>query len=577
MRGYERWQGAILGAIAFLAYALTLAKQVIGGDNGEFATLYATGGVAHPPGFPLYVLWLRAFSWLPAATPAAGAALATALASALSVFLLHHAARTLGASPRTSGFFAAVYAFSPLAWQLGSSAEVFSLNVALALGIVILASPDGPLRGEKRALALALVAGLGLSNHHSIVLTLPVGICGLFLAFREGPRLRVVFLGLAGLALGLTPYLDLYRRATHASFDSQWVWGNVHDARSLLAHFLRREYGTTSLGLANQARDPIAQNLALGRYLLSGLLGLPLLALAGAAVSRLRPRPIVLTLAGAFLLSGPVFVSLFNLAPRGLGAVIVERFYLLPSALLCLLGALAAEAVIAAPKPWHLTWALGPIAVSLATVLPEIAEHNRPTIGLYVQNVLSNAPKDLVILGSGDHRLGAFEYANKALDQRRDVVFVSAHLLLAPWYRKQTSDRLGISLPDPQGSTLHLREVVSALLASGRPVALTGLLAPGLTDGFSTYPIGPLIRVLPPGMPPPDPEALEAENRVLYQKLEIEARPPERDTFPATLHEDYARPWLTLAQVHESRGLADRAIACRNEAQRLAPWTLAAR
>lgn len=579
---YERWQGAILGLLAFVAYAFVAPKHVLGGDNGEFCTLFATGGVAHPPGYPLYVLALRAFAWLPVDTPARGAAIATAVMAALSVFALERTTRSLGASSRSSGVFTALYAFSPLAWKLGSSAEVFSLNVLVAVCLIAVSQPEARLRGAKRAGAIALVSSLGLSNHHSIVLLAPVGVCGLWHAYRESTseRGRLVAFFVTSTLLGLSPYLYLYFRATHAH-SNEWIWGDVHDMRSLVAHFLRTEYGTTELGLTNQAREPLAQNLALGRELLSGLLGLPFLALVGAAITFLRgqsqqPRVFTLCLFASFCLAGPIFVSLFNLAPRGLGALVIERFYLLPIALLCLLGALAMDTALRDSlrfPTWHLAWPMAPLAVQVANVLPDVGEHNRPTVGLYAENVLRTAPERLVILGSGDQRLGGFSYANQALGMRQDVVFVSARLLLAPWYRKRAAEQLGFALPEPNAGTLDLRQVVNTLLASGRPVAVTGLLAPGITDGFSTYPLGPLIRVLPPTSLPPDPDSLERENRELFARMEIEARPPsDPEGFAGRLHDDYARPWLTLAQVFAARGEAERATACRNQAFDLAPW-----
>ena len=51
-------------------YVSTASPYVLGDDSGEFSTLYAAGGVAHPSGYPLYALVLRAFSWLPVVTPA---------------------------------------------------------------------------------------------------------------------------------------------------------------------------------------------------------------------------------------------------------------------------------------------------------------------------------------------------------------------------------------------------------------------------------------------------------------------------------------------------------------------------
>src|SRR5262249_15743297 len=52
------------GLFATAVYAAFASPYVVAPDNAEFATLGALGGVAHPSGYPLYVLWLRAWSWL---------------------------------------------------------------------------------------------------------------------------------------------------------------------------------------------------------------------------------------------------------------------------------------------------------------------------------------------------------------------------------------------------------------------------------------------------------------------------------------------------------------------------------
>src|SRR5690349_19753397 len=83
-------------SIVGIVYFVTAARHVLGGDNGEFATLFARGGVAHPPGFPLYVLWLRALHGIPASSPAHGAASATAILGVATVVVLQRACRAWG-------------------------------------------------------------------------------------------------------------------------------------------------------------------------------------------------------------------------------------------------------------------------------------------------------------------------------------------------------------------------------------------------------------------------------------------------------------------------------------------------
>ena len=55
----------VVSAAAFVLYVLTLAPTVTLVDSGELIVASAKLGVAHPPGFPLYVLLAHIASLLP--------------------------------------------------------------------------------------------------------------------------------------------------------------------------------------------------------------------------------------------------------------------------------------------------------------------------------------------------------------------------------------------------------------------------------------------------------------------------------------------------------------------------------
>ncbi|MGE5183840.1 MAG: protein O-mannosyl-transferase family, partial [Acidobacteriota bacterium] len=156
---FER--GGLLGLAVAALYLAIAPAHVIDGDNAEFCTLGALGGAGHPPGYPLFVLWLRAMSWLPGASPAHTAALATALLGALSIVVLHAACRAWGARPLAATLACAIYAGAPVVIAIYTEAEVFALNGVIVGGVLLLAARGGPLRGTWRAGALGLVAGLG--------------------------------------------------------------------------------------------------------------------------------------------------------------------------------------------------------------------------------------------------------------------------------------------------------------------------------------------------------------------------------------------------------------------------------
>jgi hypothetical protein len=165
--GSTRFTRALLPAIVGLSgvgYTLTAPHRVLGGDNGEFSAMYAAGGIAHPPGYPSMVIWLRLWHWLPTDTPVYGAALATVVLGVLAVWMVQRACLAWGASTAATAFASAVYAFSPMAWKMSCHAEVFAMNAMFAGAILTLSAPEPRLRDWKLTLALGLIGGVAIAD-----------------------------------------------------------------------------------------------------------------------------------------------------------------------------------------------------------------------------------------------------------------------------------------------------------------------------------------------------------------------------------------------------------------------------
>src|SRR5512132_3076673 len=83
------WVAALL---ALWVYVQTLSPTVAwvnqGEDSGDLLAAAATLGIAHPTGYPLFVLLGRAASWIPIGAVAFRINLVAALAGAASVFFL---------------------------------------------------------------------------------------------------------------------------------------------------------------------------------------------------------------------------------------------------------------------------------------------------------------------------------------------------------------------------------------------------------------------------------------------------------------------------------------------------------
>jgi hypothetical protein len=198
---------------ALALYFVTLAPSVLEADSGEFQFVPWLPGIAHPTGYPLYILlgWLWTHS-LPVGDVAWRMNLLSAVLAAAAVGLTYAVARRMAVAalpdaPPGSQMVAAVLAAATFAlghtfWSQAIIAEVYALHALFVAAILWLAL--------KRAhSALALAFGLGLTHHRTTILLLPA----LFFWFYRAGDLRKITWGKSGrygLLVGAPLLLYLY-------------------------------------------------------------------------------------------------------------------------------------------------------------------------------------------------------------------------------------------------------------------------------------------------------------------------------------------------------------------------------
>jgi hypothetical protein len=565
MQPMQRWLVTRGGAVTLAALAVYVAlapQHVVDGDNAEFATVGTIGGRPHPSGYPLYVLYLRAMSWLPGASPAHTAALATALLAALTVLVLHAACRAWGARPAAASVTAAIYAASPVVLRMHTEAEVFALN-ALIVSLVLWLSAVADVRGVRRAAALGLVAGLGLGNHVTCALVAPIGLLGVVRAAREVERGKLLAVGAAitGLALGLCSYGYLFVADGPASF------GRVDSGSDLLAFFLRKDYGGPGSFLPGGAPPSIGANLlALAQTLGRGWLWLPALLGIGflgyRCVTPRQSRAPWIALGLSWLVAGPVLALRFNVVPEGLGLYVCQRFHLLPLLLLAPAVAVGFDHVgdrIAShvgPRARSQSALLGLAIVALlggvASSLAWLRGVHSPAMEIGVRNMLRSVPPSSIIIVNSDELCFAAEYLRHARGERSDVDVVCWTLTTRDWYADRLSAH-GIELRsggEPQLS----KGQAETLLATGRPVFVDGWQKQ-VAAQLASYPHGVLIRLLPARDKMPSLAEVVEINRQLYAAFDLDYPRPRRDhDYAAVAHKRYAATWLMLSNALEQAG-----------------------
>jgi hypothetical protein len=205
---------AVLGTV-LLVYGFTCCRTVFSGDSGELTVVLDTGGIAHPPGYPLYsilgYLWLKLFFFL---TPAVAANLFSAAVTAAAVLVFYLILRKTAAGRVPAWVNAAValsFAFSRTIWSSATNAEVYGLAALLYLAalyfIIRYLEEDNP----HGLIAPAFFCGLTLTHHFSS------GVIGAALLAAVYFRRKELSWGAVAVAVGafllpLTLYLYLLVR-----------------------------------------------------------------------------------------------------------------------------------------------------------------------------------------------------------------------------------------------------------------------------------------------------------------------------------------------------------------------------
>ena len=476
-----RWVSVLLPAIlalgTFALYLRTLSPTIGQADSFEFQVVAYTLGVAHPTGYPLYILLGKLFTFLPVGDIAYRVNLTSPVCASLAAACLYLFARRLTRSRWAALCAALTFAFARTLWSQAVIAEVYTLNVlfvTLTL-YLLLRWRDGHAASLR---LLAFVLGLGLTNHLTMVLLLPAVL--LFVIWTEPGILRRgrLWLTLAGLfLLGLAVYLYIPLR-----------WPALHQGHPMrLDEFVAWITGRQFSGalrwdawLRDSGRYGILARLSLEQYGVAGL-ALGLIGLAWLLIR--RPRE------GFTLLAAYVAYSFYGLN------------YYVPDISVFLIPAQAIHAVWIGVGAW--------VLAELAVRLPaRVFSTATPAI---VWTLALLLPLSLVWsnLAAVDH---SREWAARRWGEAvlRLPIAQGAAILadsdkIAPLYYLNRVEGVRPDLePIVRGDEAGYYEELNARLSAGQTVYLARFL-PNLEGSYHLRSLGPLVEVgtAPLTAPPP--------------------------------------------------------------------------
>lgn len=435
------------------AYVATLAPGLPAGDSGELITAAWTFGVAHPPGYPLYVLlggaWAHAAAAL--AEPALALNVFSAVCTSAAAGLLALAARRVAGSAAGAVFAAWAFAFCAPVWKYAIVAEVFALSAllgALALWLFARSLDESRAPAANRAmLALVCVTLLGLSHHHTLLLLgIPASAVAWIAAWRRSPGARTALTLRTGAVklLALAPLAWLPYAAQRSHRAQALVWGDAVTPRGFFSLLLRDDYGTFHLDPVQAGMQADKSHVAIWlESLPHGFGWAPLVLLVPGAFVLARRAPRAAVALGAFLaLQAAFFTRVGFPSDSAVLRGVIERFYILPALVLALVAGLGAAWVLerTAPRSRPLRTVSAATLLALALAWPlathtsAVSQRGNVFAEALGRGMLASLPERAVLFVQGDLQHNALAYLQRARGLRPDVTVLDQELMTYAWY-----------------------------------------------------------------------------------------------------------------------------------------------
>lgn len=229
--------------IPLVVYIWFLTPNINTGDAGELITSAYFLGVAHPPGYPLYLMILKLFFFIPFSNIAFRAALVSALFGALTLFVISKIVLHITKESLVAYISAFSIMISYPFFNQAILAKFYTLNIfliAVTIYVLILSLEAKTLIEKRRNWLIAsFLLGLSSANHHTALFML-VPISLTIIIERQYLNITTCLTMLFSFGLGASPNIYILLRGTSDNFFNVVTANSIKEA---IAVFLRHHYG----------------------------------------------------------------------------------------------------------------------------------------------------------------------------------------------------------------------------------------------------------------------------------------------------------------------------------------------
>ena len=529
-----QYTAASLALFTLIIYLLTLCRTIPGGDSGELIAGAYTLGVLHPPGYPLFTLLGKLFTFIPFGSVAWRVNFLSAVCNTAAASLLFLSIFKLTKNNWAALLAAGLFAFSPLIWAYAVVAEVFGLNnffISLMLYLMIRYYQE---RSIRIAYLGAFIFGLGMTNHHTFFFyAFPFALC----VFWTGRKQLLNFKSTGLICLLFFTGLLLYIYIPIASTQIPTIsWGNQSTWKGFLDHVLRREYGTFQLANRYVGHEQFWNGIFLyfiylpQQLLYVGII-LPFIGIYYSLKKNSQWKKIILLTLFCFVLYIIVFHKLANLPLHiPLYLNIHMRFWQQPNLLMFFWSGIGFYYILThfqnipnssdlsnrsnlsnlrnLPKNLFPLLAILLVLIQCLSHYKKSDQHNNWATYNFGKGLIGPLSKNALFISKGDIQTNTARYLINCEGFRTDIKIIDRELLRFPWFKRiAQKDYPNVTLPGPLlHPKIHGAYNLKMLLDANRekfPLFLTTFTKQEKyekwKEGYDVKPFGYIFKVYPKG------------------------------------------------------------------------------
>jgi hypothetical protein len=439
----DYYWAALTAVLAFVVLLLTTAPDLTGEDSGELITAAYTLGVAHPPGYPLWCILGKIFTIVvPVGTIAFRLNFMSVFFAAATIFSLFLVIRKHTRNRIIAASVSLLFGFSFESWSQSNIAEVYTLNSFFIAVCLFLLQRWEEKRSNRILYILALMCGLGCTNHHTMApLSLLFAFYIFFKARRQSP-LSFNVIGTAFLIFLLTLSIYLYL-PIRSRVNPYMNWGQPNSIKKSFQHVMRSQYKIPSdvvdVGPEYQrtwkrfGKQISVYASAFVKQFSWGLFWLPIL---GLGIHFRQKRFEFYLLLSIFLLTSMGFILFSNFMPDAEG-INSNDFLFIPSYMVAALWMGTAMHWLWEVGQKKIKWRLFPALAAITVMLLPIPNllgnfHTNDKSNYYYSIDFGHAlihtmDEGAIIFPQGDHKIFPLLYLQGVLGMRPDVTIANKY------------------------------------------------------------------------------------------------------------------------------------------------------